>query len=285
MHRDDWSSVFTNQDRILNQLKSLQNEMFLAGGTGLQRFVLPMPYRHSEDLDFFFSTLKTNKELENIKNTIIEHISGLEGAKLDRDPVWIKDEKSWRMFFGFDDNDEIIKIELLNFTCCRLGDLSFANKEVYKTENLYNLLLYKLKALCDRPDTIKDLFDIYFILRDLDVVDIDLLIENINKKFSAAIGIHYSKKDIIDALNHRLNWNIEAGEDIKHLQEMKLEIDFFQKELRESFEKSNTLDFNFQSKILKKAKEYGLEPNDYIEIVEDNSFIVDEWKKYKTKKS
>jgi len=76
MHRDDWSSVFTNQDRILKQLKSLENKMFLAGGTGLQRFVLPVPYRHSEDLDFFFSTLKTNKELESIKNTIIEQPLG-----------------------------------------------------------------------------------------------------------------------------------------------------------------------------------------------------------------
>lgn len=75
------------------------------------------------------------------------------------------------------------------------------------------------------------------------------------------------------------------GEDIKHLQGMKLEIDIFQQELRGSFEKSDTLDFNFQSKILKKAKEYGLEPNDYIEIVEDNSFIVDEWGKIQNKKS
>jgi predicted nucleotidyltransferase component of viral defense system len=71
MHRDDWSSVFTNQERVLKQLKPLENEMFLAGGTGLQRFVLPVPYRHSEDLDFFFSTLKTNNELENIKNKIL----------------------------------------------------------------------------------------------------------------------------------------------------------------------------------------------------------------------
>lgn len=83
MHRDDWSSVFANQDRIL---EPLENEM-------LQRFVLPMPYRHSEDLDFFFSTLKTNKELENIKNKIVELITNLDGAKLDREPIWRKEEK------------------------------------------------------------------------------------------------------------------------------------------------------------------------------------------------
>jgi len=209
--------------------------MFLAGGTGLQRFVLQKSYRHSEDLDFFFPILKTNKELEYIKNKIVELITNLDGAKLDREPLWRKEEKSWRMFFSFGDNDEIIKIELLNFTCDRLKDLSFVSEEIYKTENLYNLLLYKLKALCDRPDTIKDLFDIYFILRDLDEINIDTLINDMNKKFENAIGIKYSIKDIVSALNHRLKWDIEVGENIKHLQGMKLEIDLFQKELQEVF--------------------------------------------------
>ena len=40
MHRDNWDDVFENQDKILKQLKPLENELFLAGGTGLQRFVL-----------------------------------------------------------------------------------------------------------------------------------------------------------------------------------------------------------------------------------------------------
>ena len=67
MHRDNWDAVFENQDRILKQLKPLENEMFLAGGTGLQRFVLPKAYRHSEDLDFFFTSLKTKEEIDSIK--------------------------------------------------------------------------------------------------------------------------------------------------------------------------------------------------------------------------
>jgi len=64
MHRDDWEAVFKNQDLILMQLKPLENKMFLAGGTGLQRFVLPHPYRHSEDLDFIFPELKTKTHLK-----------------------------------------------------------------------------------------------------------------------------------------------------------------------------------------------------------------------------
>ena len=66
MHRDNWKHVFENQDKILKQLKPLENELFLAGGTGLQRFALPQAYRHSEDLDFFFTSLKNKEEIDKL---------------------------------------------------------------------------------------------------------------------------------------------------------------------------------------------------------------------------
>ena len=50
-------------------------------------------------------------------------MSQIPDAKLEN-IKWIKDEKAYRMFYSFKENDEIIKIELLNFTCCRLKDLS-----------------------------------------------------------------------------------------------------------------------------------------------------------------
>jgi len=164
MHRDDWDSVFKNQDKILKQLKPLNDKIFLAGGTGLHRFALPTPYRHSEDLDFFLEKLCDKVELDEIKNEIVKLMLKLSESTLV-DTRWIKDEQSWRLFYSFDDNDEIVKIEILNFTCCRLKDLTFLNSSIFRTENLYNLLLYKLKALCDRPDTIKDLFDIFYFKR------------------------------------------------------------------------------------------------------------------------
>ena len=46
MHRDDWDAVYDSQDQILNALRGLNSDIFLAGGTGLHRFVLPLPYRH-----------------------------------------------------------------------------------------------------------------------------------------------------------------------------------------------------------------------------------------------
>ena len=251
MHRDDWESVFNNQDKILAQLKPLNNRIFLAGGTGLQRFVLPTPYRHSEDLDFFLEKLCDKTELDDIKNQILELMSEFSGAKLV-DTIWIKGEESWRIFYSFGDNDEIIKIEILNFTCCRLKDLTFLNNDTFRTENLYNLLLYKLKALCDRPDTIKDLFDIYFILRDLEEINISKLIEDINEKFKEAIQIEYTKENIISSLNHRLDWDIEIGEHITHLHGLKSVIDSFKKELKSSFEEDTTLNF-FYKTIMKKV--------------------------------
>ena len=193
---------------------------------------------------------------------------------------WIKDEKAYRMFYSFKGNNEIVKIELLNFTYCRLKDLSFENINIFRTENLYNLLLYKLKALCDRPDTIKDLFDLYFILRDLKEINIKTLIEDANKKFEDAIGIKYSKENIISSLNHKLDWDIEIGEHINYLHGLKLEIDLFQSELRKAFLQDDILDFSYHAKIQEKALEFGLDKNDYIEIIEDNQFLVHEWKKY-----
>jgi hypothetical protein len=45
-------------------------------------------------------------------------MSKLPDAKLINSK-WIKDELSWRIFYDFKDNEETIKIEILNFTCVR----------------------------------------------------------------------------------------------------------------------------------------------------------------------
>ncbi len=283
MHRDNWEAVFKNQDKILAQLKPLEDKIFLAGGTGLQRFVLPKEYRHSEDLDFFLETLCDKKQLDEIENKIVKLLDKLPLAKLE-DIRWIKEEQSWRIFYSFENNDEIIKIEILNFTCSRLKDLAFLNTDIFRTENLYNLLLYKLKALCDRPDTIKDLFDIYFILRDLKDIDIFSLIEDINKKFKNAIGIRYEKEDIISALNYKLIWDIEIGKHIKHLYDLKLEIELFQKELKKAFEEDEIIDFSYEERIKKKALKFEIDENDYIELIEDNQFFIEEWQNIITNK-
>lgn len=276
MHREDWKSVFINQDRILKALKPLDNKIFLAGGTGLQRFVLPKPYRYSEDLDFFLPRLFSSKELSIVKGAVLNLMATIPAATLEN-KRWIKDEKSWRLWFGFEDNNEVIKVEILNFTCKRVRDVSFTNNALFKTENLYNLLLYKLKALCDRPDTIKDLFDIYFILRDMPKINISTLIKDLNIKFEKAIGIKYSTKNIIASLSTDLVWDIELDNKMPHLYDMKLEVNSFLKELRKAFEKKNILDFSYNVRIGKKAKELKISSCEYIKIVEENLFLANEW--------
>ena len=44
------------------------------------------------------------------------------------------------MFYSFKENDEIIKIELLNFTCCRLKDFSFKNSDIFRTVRITEYL-------------------------------------------------------------------------------------------------------------------------------------------------
>ena len=280
MHRDNWGAVYTNQDKILEAFKGLETDMFLAGGTGLHRFVLPRPYRHSEDLDFFFPTMRSRSEAERTADQIIRIITAIPGATLE-DKRWFKEEQAFRMWCRFDDNNETIKIELLNFTSDRLRNTTYITDGIpFRIENLYNLLLYKLKALCDRPDTIKDLFDLYFITRSLSPVPMETVIEDLNKKFEPSIGIRYERGDIAKALRHRLQWDIEIG-DIEHLHDLQGEISTFQSSLHEVIQHKSVLDFSYQSRIEKRAEKFDLDVTSYVEIVdvlEENSFWANEIK-------
>ena len=83
MHREDWDAVYSNQNRILHSLKGLDSDIFLAGGTGLHRFVLNRPYWHSEDLDFFFPALLKNEDVTAVVNQVTDLIDAIPGAKID----------------------------------------------------------------------------------------------------------------------------------------------------------------------------------------------------------
>lgn len=276
MHRDDWKAVYLNQDRILQGLKSLEKVIFLAGGTGLQRFVLPRAYRHSEDLDFFFPELQKKNRIFDVGEQMVKLIQTIPSATVE-ETRRIKEENAFRLWCRFDDNDETVKVELLNFTCTRVRQTDFI-PQLFKTENLYNILLYKLKALCDRPDTIKDLFDLYFIFRDLQKIAIEDLIADLNTKFEGAIGLRYEREHIIRALKHDLKWNIEIA-DLEHLHDLKEEIDAFQVSFHNAFKNENTLDFSYAKRIKENAKKYELDESTYLELIDmldENAFWVNE---------
>ena len=281
MHREDWNAVYINQDRILNSLNGLNSDVFLAGGTGLHRFVLSRPYRHSEDLDFFFPTLFQNEDVARVVKQTTDAIRSIPGANIE-ELHRIKEEGAYRLWCSFEDNDEIVKVEFLNFTCDRFGESVFLTKDVpFKTENLYNLLLYKLKALRDRPDTIKDLFDLYFIFRDLPALPIDKVIQDVNAKFENAIGIRYEKRNIIQALEYDLKWDIEVGE-IGHLHDLQSEVNAFQIQLKETITNEEIFDFSYRRRIDQRAKVFDLDTSTYLELIdilEENNFWIDEVKR------
>ncbi len=282
MQRDDWEAVYLNQDRILNSLKGLKSDIFLAGGTGLHRFVLQKPYRHSEDLVFFFPVLRDNEEVQTVVTQITDRIASIPGATVDKRRR-IKEEHAYRLWCSFEDNNEIVKVEFLNFTCKRFGEGDFITKHIpFKTENLYNLLLYKLKALCDRPDTIKDLFDLYFIFRALPPLSIEEVISELNAKFEDAIGMRYEKAHIIQALEHDLKWDIEVGE-IEHLYDLQSEINTFQMHFKETIANKAIFDFSYQTCIEQRAKLFNIDTASYLEwvdVLEANSFWSEEVKRW-----
>ena len=281
MHREDWNAVYINQDRILNSLKGLNSDVFLAGGTGLHRFVLRRPYRYSEDLDFFFPSLLQNEDLATVVKQMTDVIRSIPGANIE-EIRRIKEESAYRLWCSFEDNDEIVKVEFLNFTCDRFGEsASIVNEVPFKTENLYNLLLYKLKALCDRPDTIKDLFDLYFIFQSLPALSIDKVMQELNAKFEDAIGIRYEESNIIQALEHDLKWDIEIG-DIEHLYDLQSEVNAFQIQLKETIVNEEIFNFSYQKRIDQRAKVFDLDTSTYLELIdvlEENNFWIDEVKR------
>ena len=276
MHRDDWEAVYRNQDRILHALKGLEDEIFLAGGTGLQRFVLPRAYRHSEDLDFFFPKLQDKNRVFEVGERMATFIRTIQGAIVE-ETRRIKEENAFRLWCSFEDNDETVKIELLNFTCSRLKDADFI-PHPFKTENLYNILLYKLKALCDRPDTIKDLFDLYFIFRDLPPIETDELISDLNEKFENAIGLQYNERHLVRALEHNLKWDIEIA-DIAYPHDLKEEIESFGRTLHDALKSKSLLDFSYKKRIRNNAAKYDLDEKSYLELIDvldENAFWVEE---------
>ncbi len=276
MHRDDWEAVYRNQDRILHALKGLEDEIFLAGGTGLQRFVLPRAYRHSEDLDFFFPKLQDKNRVFEVGERMAELIRTIPGAIVE-ETRRIKEENAFRLWCSFEDNNETVKIELLNFTCSRFKDADFI-PHPFKTENLYNILLYKLKALCDRPDTIKDLFDLYFIFRDLPPIETDELISDLNEKFENAIGLQYNERHLVRALEHNLKWDIEIA-DIAHPHDLKEEIESFGRTLHDALESKSLLDFSYKKRIQNNAAKYDLDEKSYLELIDvldENAFLMEE---------
>ena len=275
----NWDEVYRNQKIVLQTLQEV-DEIFLAGGTAVQCYLLSKKYRESEDLDFFVESEMSSKESARLARTIIKTLG--QNKQLHSIRHKHTEDGTHRIFCSVEGSSEIIKIELLNFTTDRFGDLTFREHEDFpRIENAYNLLLYKLKALCDRTDTIKDLFDIYFLFKILEPIDLTQMLLDLEFKFLETTGYVYNAETIINALNITRRWDIVlTGEDKMHYA-MKEAIIAFQNDFANTLLLApKELDFSYETYVKKQMEKNNCSTIDeYLSFFEENFFIEEECKK------
>ena len=278
----NWEEVYKNQKIILATLKGI-DEIFLAGGTAIQCYLLAKKYRESEDLDLFVEQEMSNKESSKLARTIIKILG--QNRQLHNIRHKHTEDGTHRIFCAVEGSSEIIKIELLNFTADRFGDLKFIEHSDFpRIENPYNLLLYKLKALCDRTDTIKDLFDIYFLFKVLEPINLKQMLLDLEFKFLETTGYVYNAESLINALNIKRRWDIVlTGDEAIHYAMKEAIVAFGNDFATELLLAPDVLDFSYERYVKEKMKENGCERvEDYLSFFEENMFLereIMEWAK------
>ena len=172
----------------------------------------------------------------------------------------------------------------MNFTTDRFLDLTFMSHEDFpRIENAYNLLLYKLKALCDRTDTIKDLFDIYFLFKILEPINLNQMLLDLEFKFLETTGYVYNAETIINALNITRRWDIVLTGDAKIHYAMKEAIIAFQNDFANTLLLApKELDFSYEAYVKEQIEKNSCSTVDeYLSFFEENFFIEEECKNIK----
>ncbi|SFV50801.1 hypothetical protein MNB_SV-12-1079 [hydrothermal vent metagenome] len=269
----NWDEVYVNQKVILKTLQGI-DEIFLAGGTAVQCYLLDKKYRESEDLDFFVAYEMSSKESSKLARTVIKTLT--QNSRLHDIRHKRTEDGTHRIFCGVEGTSEIVKIELLNFTTDRFGDLDFmVHDDFPRIENAYNLLLYKLKALCDRTDTIKDLFDIYFLFKILKPINLKQMLLDLEFKFLETTGYVYNSENIVNALNITRRWDIVLTEDKSLHYAMKEAIISFQNDFATQLLLTpKELDFSYERYIHRQMEANSCERvEDYLSFFEENIFL------------
>jgi len=157
----------------------------------------------------------------------------------------------------------------------REGGLSLEVYERPKTDDAYNLLLYKLKALCDRTDTIKDLFDIYFLFKVLEPINLKQMLLDLEFKFLETTGYVYNTETLINALNITQRWDIVLAEEESLHYAMKEAIVSFQNDFATQLLLApKELDFSYEKYVQEKMEINGCDNvDDYLVFFEENGFL------------
>ena len=281
MFSRNWEEVYTGQKIILGILSGMEN-IFLAGGTALQCYTLSQKWRESEDLDFFLDHELTQKESAKLSRQMMQTLENDKEIKNVRHVY--TEEGTHRLFCTLAGLDEIIKIELLNFTADRFYDKEFIVHEDFpRIENHYNLLLYKLKALCDRTDTIKDLFDIYFLFKELEPLKIKILFSDLEMKFLETTGYVYNVPSVVNALKIPRRWDIILAGDEQMYHPMKEAVKNFQNDFSCLLLDASTeiLDFSYAAYLKEKVAQFDCDSaENYLSFYEENAFVEQECRHY-----
>lgn len=277
--RQKWEDVYKNQNQILSSLGGV-DKIFLGGGTAIQRFHSSSQYRESDDLDFFLpsydsqaylsAAISIKKELEN------------SGIKIEN---VVNDYGVYRFICKVPANEERVKVELLNCTAERFGKSYVKDALFQRIENKYDLILYKLKALHDRQDTIKDLFDLYFLFKEnKNLISQKKLFMDLRMKFEASTGYIYNEKHVIEALSAKYRkWDIVLR-DIEGIEKTWIEsaIEEFRIEFLSQILDANLQHFELRFEDTKK-RDTLISLDDYYEYVEINPFITHAYSSFKDK--
>jgi len=157
----------------------------------------------------------------------------------------------------------------------REGGLSLEVYERPKTDDAYNLLLYKLKALCDRTDTIKDLFDIYFLFKVLKPINLKQMLLDLEFKFLETTGYVYNTETLINTLDITRRWDIVLSVEESLHYAMKEAIVAFQNDFATQLLLApNELDFSYERYVKEKMKFNACDSVDeYLSFFEENGFL------------
>ena len=277
----NWIEVYKGQ-KIILEILSCVDEIFLAGGTALQCYLLSQKRRESEDLDFFVDHELSSKEAATLSRKMIEKLRVDERIE-DVRYIYTEDG-THRLFCTLAGMEELIKIELLNFTADRLGDLTYiVHGDFPRIENHYNILLYKLKAFCDRTDTIKDIFDIYFLFKELKPIEIKQLFLDLELKFWETTGYRYSVQSVVNALKIPRRWDIILTEEKSIQLPMKKAIEEFQNDFVSVLldPQADILDFSYEKYLKDKVLVFACDnAENYLSFYEKNAFVEQECRKY-----
>lgn len=150
--KKDYKKLYQLQDSVFAALAGSYGQLYLTGGTALDRFFLH--HRYSDDIDLFANNDPTFKETAGRVRRIL-------AARFQSDPDdLILHDDFIRMWIIED--DLALKVEMVNDVAARWGQPMRAGK--LAVDNPGNILANKLTAVVSRDEP-KDVFDIIMLAK------------------------------------------------------------------------------------------------------------------------